>query len=237
MPPSLMGVAWSWRTKYASLIAFCCRSFWTASQPSPSHRQSESCAVTSSHTFTPTLPHSPTPSLPHILPLREYFMARLLVGIIACHLLDNEWQDYDHRLLSDLHLSDFLLQSAISESSAVQDEPCTLCSSLLFFPYTCIFHTTYLLSTHPHSPPYPSSQDPLAVRRRKEWRSLRERKPCWSATQCTWPCKKSCGSWEAEGFWRTPSRAWTLSRTTNGYGLLGVAMGCWDVCCPSPSGV
>ena len=68
--------------------------------------------MTSNYPFTSTL----TPSHP---PIREYFMARLLVGIIACHLLDNEWQDYDHHLLSELHLSDFLLQSAISESPAV----------------------------------------------------------------------------------------------------------------------
>jgi hypothetical protein len=46
-------------------------------------------------------------------PSVEYSRARLLVNIITCHLLDVQWQNYDHLLLTDLQISDFLLQSAI----------------------------------------------------------------------------------------------------------------------------
>ncbi|CAI8006132.1 Zinc finger ZZ-type and EF-hand domain-containing protein 1 [Geodia barretti] len=46
-------------------------------------------------------------------PSVEYSRARLLVNIITCHLLDVQWQNYDHLLLTDLQISDFLFQSAI----------------------------------------------------------------------------------------------------------------------------
>ena len=43
----------------------------------------------------------------------------MLVGIVTCHLLDFQWQGYDNHLLSDLQLSDFLLQSAISKTDTL----------------------------------------------------------------------------------------------------------------------
>ena len=54
---------------------------------------------------------------------REYQRAKLLVSNITCHLLDCQWQSYDHLLLADLQISDFLLQSAISESPAPPAAP------------------------------------------------------------------------------------------------------------------
>jgi hypothetical protein len=52
----------------------------------------------------------------------EYFRAHLLVSIITCHLLDFQWQEYDHRLLAELQLSDFLLQSAITTTQSEDKE-------------------------------------------------------------------------------------------------------------------
>lgn len=47
---------------------------------------------------------------------RDHTFSRLLVLLYLLHLLDFNWQDYDHTLLKEMNLPELYLNSAISES-------------------------------------------------------------------------------------------------------------------------
>lgn len=100
-----MGVALSLRTKFVEHIVCYYNDFWKVCQLFPDPPLGEVVSLIHSANVTSSNPLH-----------REYSRARLLVSIITCHLLDFQWQDYDHRLLADIQLPDFLLQSAISKS-------------------------------------------------------------------------------------------------------------------------
>ena len=48
---------------------------------------------------------------------RDHEFARLLVLVYLLHLLDFDWQDYDHALLNELNLTELYVSNAISESA------------------------------------------------------------------------------------------------------------------------
>ncbi|XP_064406559.1 zinc finger ZZ-type and EF-hand domain-containing protein 1-like isoform X2 [Halichondria panicea] len=54
---------------------------------------------------------------------KEHSFSRSLVLLFVCHLLDFDWQDYDHALLSELQLPEFLFSNAVEYSVTGDREP------------------------------------------------------------------------------------------------------------------